>query len=337
VRTYIALLLTLFTLPALAEVAPAPKAVVNAFSALRTDPPPPALNRQSHFVVSDERNHELFHDTVADRGGVYVGVGTDQNYTMAAWAQAEVIVLMDFDTVVVDLHNVYKLAFLMANDAEDFIQLWHKKDSRLEARIEEVWPDKAERKKYHRAWRISRALVWGRLRKVRRIMKKAGTPHWLNEPAQFQWLVDMFKANRIYMVRGDLTAEWTVLDIAKAAKAAEIPVRVLYVSNAEAYFRPYPAGYKRNMAALPMDDKSVIIRTMGYRPDWSPDPLYEYNVQTGENFQLWMKHMTKGSVRTATRNRRKDKKLKLSFAEELPPALRPEAPKKKKARKKAGK
>jgi len=133
------------------------------------------------------------------------------------------------------------------------------------------------------------------------------------------------------MVRGDLTADQTVLDIAAAAKAASLPVRVLYVSNAEAYFRPYPPGYLRNMAALPMDERSVIIRTCGFKPDWSPDPLYEYNVQPGDNFQRWMNTMKAGSVRTLLRGRVKDKVKKISIANAEPPT--PKVPKAEKSAK----
>ncbi len=299
-------------------IAPAPQALVDAFSAVRPDPAPPELNRKSHFVVSDENHHWLFKEYVLDRGGVMIGVGTDQMYTMGAWAKPEVLVLMDFDQVVVDLHKIYRLAILNAADADDLINMWRKDDDRLKGYMAAEWPDAAARKPYDRAFRISRGLVWGRLRKVRRIMKARNTSCWLDDPAQFNWVKGMYQANRVYMMRGDLTAELTVLDLAKAAKAVNLPVRVMYVSNAEAYFRPYPESYKRNMRALPMDDRSMIVRTMGYRPDWSPDALYEYNLQTGENFQAWMTHMTRGSVRHATRGRRKDKKKMVSFAEALP-------------------
>lgn len=322
-----ALCLCLPTLAA-AEVAPAPQNVVDAFSALRADPAPPELNRKSHFVVSDEDHHWIFKEFITDLGGVMVGVGTDQMYTMGAWAKPEVLVLMDFDKVVVDLHHVYRLAILEAKDADDLIAMWEKGDERIPAMIEKQWPDEEARKPYARAYKISRGLVWGRLRKTRRIMKERGVSFWLSDAAQFDWVKGMYQANRVFMVRGDLTAELTVLDIAKASKDVGLPVRVLYVSNAEAYFRPYPDGYKRNMRALPMDDKSMIVRTMGYRPDWSPDDLYEYNVQTGTNFQLWMEHMGNGSVRHVTSQRRKDKKRYVSFADRLPKPLRDKAEKK---------
>lgn len=302
-----------------AQIQPAPEAWVQAFSQLRIDPPPPELNRKSHFVVSDERHHELFRETVTDLGGIYIGVGTDQNYTLAAWAKPEVIIMMDFDMLIPKVHQLYRLAFLNAEGADDFIDMWGAKDDRLKTFMEKEWTDADELKAVQRAHRISRALVHGKLRRLQRFMKTEKIDHFLTDPAQFQWIVEMFRNNRVYMVRGDLTGDLTVLDIAEAAKKANLPVRVLYVSNAEAYFRPYPPSYLRNMAALPMDDRSVLLRTMGFRPDWSPDPLYEYNIQTGENFQLWMNKMTAGSVRTLVRGRQKDKAKKISFSVALPP------------------
>lgn len=328
------LLIVIFCLLALAAttraeggagVPAAPPELVEAFSKLRTDPPPPELNRNSHFVISDERHHELFRETVTGRGGVYVGVGTDQNYTMAAWSRPEVLVLMDFDMLIPDLHRIYRLAFLNAADADDFVAMWGASDPRLTDLIEAEWPESEARAPITRALKISRGLVHGKLRRLRAYMKAEGIAHFLTDPEQFSWIVGMFKANRVFMVRGDLTADQTVLDIAAAAKAANLPVRVLYVSNAEAYFRPYPPSYLRNMAALPMDDRSVVIRTCGFKPDWSPDPLYEYNVQPGDNFQRWMNTMKAGSVRTLLRGRVKDKVKKISIANAEPPT--PKAPK----------
>ena len=52
-----------------------------------------------------------------------MGVGTDQNYLIAGWSRPEVLVLMDFDQVVVDLHRVYQLAFLHAESPEAFLRL----------------------------------------------------------------------------------------------------------------------------------------------------------------------------------------------------------------------
>ena len=50
-----------------------------AFASLPADPAPPELVRGLHYWISNENDLALFHDAVKDKGGVYVGVGSDQN------------------------------------------------------------------------------------------------------------------------------------------------------------------------------------------------------------------------------------------------------------------
>jgi sulfatase modifying factor 1 len=301
-----------------ATVPPLPAGWAERLATLRTDPPPEKLNRDSHFVVSDERHHRLFRDAIVDRGGLYIGVGTDQNYTMAAWARPELMILMDFDQVIVDLHAIYRLAFLAAADAGDFYVLWTQKDPRLAALIDAEWTDPALRKRYRKAWRLGRQHVERRLRLQRRLMTKAGVSWFLADEAQFRWLADMYRAGRVIALRGDLTGDLTVRDIAATARDLGVPVRLLYLSNAESYFPVYPPSYRRNMAELPMDERSMVLRTYATMPAWSPDPLYEYVIQAGANFQRWMTSPTPVTLRDMLRNRRQDLERQIAIIEREP-------------------
>ncbi|HWN67904.1 MAG TPA: SUMF1/EgtB/PvdO family nonheme iron enzyme, partial [Haliangium sp.] len=299
-------------------IAPLPAAWAERLAALRPDPPPEKLNRDSHFIVSDERHHRLFRDEIADRGGIYIGVGTDQNYTMAAWARPEVLILLDFDQVIVDLHAVYRLAFLAARDIEDFRALWSQDDPRLGALVDATWTNPVERRRYRRAWRHGRRIIPRRVHLQSRLMTKAGASWFLSDEAQFRWVADMYRAGRVIAVRGDLTGDLTVRDIATAARDLGLPVRVLYLSNAETYFPTYPASYRRNMAELPMDERSVVLRTYPTMPAWSPDPLYEYVLQSGANFQRWMSASQHVTLRDMLRGRRQDEARQISFIEREP-------------------
>jgi formylglycine-generating enzyme len=304
-------------------ITPLPAAWAERLAALRPDPPPEKLNRDSHFVVSDERYHRLFRDAVADRGGIYIGVGTDQNYTMAAWARPELLILLDFDQVIVDLHAVYRLAFLAATDTADFLALWSKDDPRLPALIDAEWTDPVERRRYRKAWRAGRRNVPRRLGMQRRLMSKVDVPWFLSDEAQFRWVADMYRAGRVVAVRGDLTGELTMRDIAAAARDLGLPVRVLYLSNAETYFPIYPPSYRRNMAELPMDERSMVLRTYPTMPSWSPDPLYEYVIQSGPNFQRWMAAPGHVTLRDMLRGRRQDEERQISTIELEPGERRP--------------
>src|SRR5262245_14183161 len=72
---------------------PIPEAWAAAFSAVRADRAPETIIRDTHYVVSNEDRPQAFRGAVRDRGGVYIGVGSEQNYVLAGWARPEVMVL----------------------------------------------------------------------------------------------------------------------------------------------------------------------------------------------------------------------------------------------------
>ena len=66
-------------------------------------------------------------------------------------------------------------------------------------------------------------------------------------------------------------------------------VRALYLSNAEQYFG-YDEGYRKNILALPVDEKSLALRTLsrgkfGLAKDGG---LYHYDVQSMLSFKSWV-------------------------------------------------
>jgi hypothetical protein len=269
---------------------PCPPALSAALKAVPFDPVPRELSANSHFVVSDEKAHWLFHDAATGRGGALLGVGTDQNYLMAGWARPEILILLDFDQVVVDLHNVYREVFLHSPDARSFRAAWSKEQAPVvEGWIEAAYPAEADRKRLFKSFRLSRNLVEWRLTGLVKAYRAQGVKTFLDDPEQYRYLVDLFRAGRVVAIRGDLTGTKAVRGVGRALVDAGVPMRVLYLSNAEKYFE-FTADYKANMRALPFDDRSVVLRTGG---GWhggppSPDGLYTYVVQPGANFHAWM-------------------------------------------------
>ncbi len=260
-----------------------PPATVQALQGIVEDPAPPALVRDQHYVISNESRHDLFRAAVKDRGGVYIGVGSDQNYLIAGWARPELMVLFDFDQVVVNLHRVYRAFFLNARTAEEFLELWEvKNERRAEALLVTEYPDPAKRALVVRAYRTGRYAVPKRMRAVLETYKQHKVASFLNDPAQYQYLAAMFRSGRVVMVRGDLTAGVCMTSIAKAIQTSGGTVRLLYLSNAERYF-PYSEPFRKSMLALPTDDRSLVLRTRA-RCDGS----YEYLLQEASNFAAWV-------------------------------------------------
>ncbi len=294
--------------PLLAELPPVPAPLAKSLQAVVPDPPPKQLAADAHFVVSDEGAHWLFREAVAGLGGVLVGVGTDPNYLLAAWARSDLIVLIDFDQVVVDVHAVYRQVFLNSPDPESFVNAWSTaRRADVEAWITAAHGEATERDRVLRAYRMARNLVEWRIKGLKKAYKAQKVPTFLDDPSQYAHLRDLFRAGRVFAVRGDLTGRSAVRGVAKALSDAGMIVRVLYLSNAEKYF-DFTSDYKANMRALPTDERSVVLRTAGgWDPDMAPDGLYTYIVQPAPSFQAWMQDGIPCSFKALVSRRRHDK------------------------------
>jgi hypothetical protein len=290
----IAPLLVALLLPAVS----ASGAGLELLSQLPADPPPPELVRGSHYYVSNETRLDLFHAAVRDKGGVYVGVGSDQNYLLAGWARAEALVLVDFDQAVVSLHRVYRVLFRAAETPEDFLRLWSPRSYREVRRlVEESYPRGPERSSALSAYGHARWSVDRRLRKVLPQMKQASLPCFLTDAGQYAHLRKLYLEDRVFAVRGDLTASRTLSALGKALEESGQVVRVLYLSNAEQYF-PYGAQYRSNIRGLPMDEGSVVLRTSGQRGiPHVRGTYYHYNTQSGRSFAAWLEDEKTRQVR----------------------------------------
>lgn len=275
--------------PAGSPLGPLSPEVAKAFAAIRPDPPPERLTLDAHFVVSDEKAHHVFRRHIDGLGGVFVGLGTDQNYLMAGWARPEVLVPLDFDQFVVDLHFVYRAFFLAAPTAAEFGALW-KEDGEKSAiaAIRAAEPDEARARYLERIFKKSRRFVARRMRSLHRIQREAGVSWFMTDGEQYAYVRGLFQTGRVFPIRGDLTRDRALRDVATAARASGMTVRVLYLSNAERYFR-YNDAFSANALALPFDERSQVIRTGGESSlgDAPADGHYRYYVQSGPDFRAW--------------------------------------------------
>jgi hypothetical protein len=252
---------------------------------VRSDPHPEQLIRNVHYVASNERTLYWFKDTVADRGGIQIGVGAEQNYLLAAWSKPDLVICMDFDQYIVELHEVYIMLFKRVANADELIEWFSKAQvSKLNKLISEEYPDQKKRKALTRVVRNSGQEVHRHLTRSRQRFLKAGVATWLTDEAQFQTILDLAKADRIYPVRGDFTGSNTMQDLGAFARKFGYVVRVFYLSNAEYYFKYTDGSYRDNAAALPFDGRSIVLHTHPTKTD------YRYYHHTGENYQEWAAH-----------------------------------------------
>ena len=94
----------------------------------------------------------------------------------------------------------------------------------------------------------------------------------------------MVATDRIRPMSGNLLDDEGLIAIGEAARALKTPIRLLYVSNAQEYWK-YPEQYRKNIAGLYFDEKSNVVHTLS---TWSTNKDYRYVVQPGLNYQEWM-------------------------------------------------
>lgn len=275
--------------------------VRDRFAAIEADPVPKAITNNKHYVISNEGFIHLFEPTVRDLGGVMVGVGTDQMYTMAGWSRPQVLVLLDFDQMIVDLHAAYEAFFASSADPQAFVALWAKgHGDAARASIEERWRAAPERlQRALAAFRYAREKVHRRLLKVQRKSARYAIPSFVSDADQYAFVRGLYAEGRVVAVRGDLLATNAMAQTAAAARASGLTVRVMYLSNTEMYFN-YNKAFKANLLALPVDGRSVIIRTMPIKP-----VDYMYIVQSAYDLHTWLRTRGTGSVWGMYKTRRR--------------------------------
>lgn len=267
-----------------------PESLESQFKNIRTDPDPEQLVRNAHYWVSNENAHYVWYPYIKDMGGILSGVGTDQVYLLAGWANAAIVLPMDFDRAVKNLHIAYGAAFLSCDSIDCFKKFWFKSNAENAKKvIEQYFPENAD--DAFKAWKSGRAEVSAR---ISRVVKKytqtegVNVPTFLTDNAQYQRIRTLWQNHRVFPICGDLTGDNAMTDIAKILSNAGLSLSILYPSNAEHYFKYGPA-YRRNIINMPFDGNSLILRTRQMRSlGLAEEEDYHYNMQSGQNFKLWL-------------------------------------------------
>jgi sulfatase modifying factor 1 len=245
------------------------------------EPPPRKRWDENHYPHSNEQHHELFFPYIENVGGGYIGVGADQNYTMAARARSEWIWLMDYDSIVVWIHKAIIALVLAAPDAAAYRSLWTKgKRDEAMALIEKTWAGSPDLHEIKKTFSMYRGMSDSYHERTMARASKGKCAYWLHDEGSYDYVRAMVQGGRVRALRGDLLAATTLRGIAEAASKLGTTVRVVYLSSAESFFR-YNASYRDNFSSLPLDGKSVILRTAaGHEFKLSQaDYQWHYNVE----------------------------------------------------------
>jgi hypothetical protein len=226
-----------------------------------------------HYFRSNEWYQGLLRAPLAGRGGVLVGVGSDQNYTMAALAGSELLLLVDYDPRIPWVHRIYDVLVRASETPDALIQRFaDESEQDTRALLEQGLASDPHAVAIVKHFRKHRVLWHKYLLHVQRLSGADNVTSWLADPALYAHVRKLFLGGRVIARNGDLTADKTVRAIGDAARALHLPVRIVYFSNAEQFFL-YTPGFQANMQNLPTDERSVAIRTLhhGHIPNAGPN------------------------------------------------------------------
>ena len=78
-------------------------------------------------------------------------------------------------------------------------------------------------------------------------------------------------------------------------------MRVVYLSNAEEYWERLPDEFRDNVAAMPVDQRSVVLRTL---LTWEHNRDYRYSAQPLHNYRRWLAQAEVRTIHDVTRRDR---------------------------------
>ncbi len=273
------------------DVAPLTEEQKNIFHGSKEDPSAMKLfgvNQEYEgrsYLAGDEWNLHLYHPRIKEIGGGYVGVGSDQGYMMVSWQRPEFAWLVDYDPLVVVTHKIYKTFFLEAKTPEAFYALWTKseKDNAL-ALIERDWADDENFELLKKVYKDWRPKILRRHKRIKRKLKKQKISWYLSDQESYDYMRGMIREGRIRPMLANLIDDEGIRGIGEASRKLGAPMRVIYMSNAQEYWK-YPQEFRDNAASWNVDERSVVLHTLS---TWSKNKDYRYVIQPAANFQAWM-------------------------------------------------
>lgn len=263
-----------------------------AFLGSPEDPPSEELGgvtraqEGQHYVAGNEKRLHLIYPQIKDIGGGYVGVGTDQAYLFIGWARSELAWLIDYDPVVLDVHACHRAFFLESDTPAKYLSYWGKPGKAdAIALLEKVYEGDA-RDRAIAVYKRYRGWIERRLRGLeKRYTKIDEVPTFLTDQETYDYVRAMIENGRVRPMQANLLRSGAVEGLGAAARELGVPVRLLYLSNAEQYWDEYAPEFRTNMQALYFDDRSFVLHTL---LTWQKNQDYRYALQPAHNFQAWL-------------------------------------------------
>lgn len=274
-------------------------------AALLAGPEERIISHREHFTVSNEYRHDLWFPYLRGLGGAYVGVASDQNYTLMAVARSEVGYLLDLDRQVVRLHRVYMALIEASPGPEQFLARFDEHAAAGTRAVIEAGLSDMSRRERDAAQRFvadNRAALREYLGTVRASRRGEQGVTWLSDPELYAYIRQMVEGGRLRPINGNLAGKTAMATIAASARELGLAIKLLYLSNAEEYLF-YTPEFVANVRALPAAADSVVLRTIhdrfaGWESSGDGDRRWNYQVQPLLDFQTRLAER-KNTARTA--------------------------------------
>lgn len=256
------------------------------------------------YVVTNEWGHYLFFPHIESRGGALVGLGSDQLYTLAAAAGSEMIWAVDYDPIIARTHRMYTALFALVDTPEELLALLEEEaEEPTAARLATNLRGRADAEELIEHYRRFRVRLRRYLNNLSHF--RLGRT-WLNDAGWFAHVRALHRGGRVVARTGDMGGPSTIMAIGNASRELSIPVRVVYLSNAE-MFVPNRPQLIANMRNLPTDERSMLLRTL-YNPRLSQaphdhwhyvaQPFTDYLARLGTGHYLYANTIAEDLLRT---------------------------------------
>lgn len=192
------------------------------------------IKAEYYYLEGNEREISRFTDVSQNRGGLYAGVGTIQNYSMMIGHAGAIFI--DIDVAVAIFHSLMRVYFLdgQYDHVDDFCtMILGKESAQLLTEYEQqhiaitgnIFPNNE---------RETVSLEFDNLKK--RIAHERHDPlSFLHSQERYQQVLDMFRENRVAIITADLFQTRTVARLQRQADHLGVPLTTIYQSNAMEY------------------------------------------------------------------------------------------------------
>jgi len=235
------------------------------------------------YLTGNEWNLQMFAPAITGLGGGYIGVGSDQAWLLIGWQRPQLAWLIDYDPKVCDIQRIHIAFFKAAPDYAAWRALWQPGANRA-AHDALVAADPRDAPRLEGIYRGARPKVRKRIDALSTNLLAAGSPTFITHAATYAWVRNFVIEGRARPMVADLYGKRAMRGIAESARALNVPIRVVYLSNAEQYL-DYLDTFRSNISNLPRDTKSLVIRTI---LTWALNQDYRYNTQPLGNFAAWL-------------------------------------------------